>query len=91
MRPIATGARTVDLVAASIIVTKTNSAVRNISINRPCSIEVPPPNLVPTSSGPGNKAETAPAAAIPPSNWLARANRPRQTDSLPTRHFANVT
>lgn len=67
--PMPTGARNVLFCfsAASIKTVKTSRAVKNISMNTPCAIDVPPPSCVRTLSGPGNNAETTAAAVIPPS------------------------
>lgn len=67
-RPIPIGAINVPLCfsAASMKIVKTNSAVRNISIKRPRTIDVPPPKLVVKVMGPGKRAETIAAAAMPP-------------------------
>jgi len=49
----------------SIKIVKTSSAVRNISMNRPWVIDVPPPRVVCTFRGPGKRAETMAADVIP--------------------------
>jgi hypothetical protein len=66
-RPMPTGARNVALCfsAASMKMTKTSSAVRNISIKTPWVIVVWPVRVVFTFKGPGKSAETMPAAQIP--------------------------
>lgn len=63
-----TGAMNVPLCfsAASMKIVKTSSAVRNISMNRPWAMEVPPLRLVRTVNGPGKSAEHMAAAVIPP-------------------------
>jgi len=67
--PIPMGARKVPLCfsAASMKMVKTSSAVKNISMNKPRAMEVPPPRVVETFRGPGNKADVTPAAAMDPS------------------------
>ena len=66
--PIPIGAIKVPLCfsAASMKIVKTSSAVKNISMNRPWTIEVPPPRFVRTVRGPGKRAEQMAAAVIPP-------------------------
>jgi hypothetical protein len=48
-----------------MMTTITNCAVKNISMNRPCGMDAPPPSRVLQFSGPGNKALTTPAEAMP--------------------------
>ena len=69
--PIPIGARNVALCfsAASMKIVKISSAVRSISMNSPRVIDVPSLRVVRTASGPGNKADTMPAAEIAPSTW----------------------
>lgn len=69
-RPIPTGARYVDLclTTASMMITITSWAVRNISMKSPCEMDAPPPSLVAQLSEPGKRALTTPAAAMPPTN-----------------------
>jgi hypothetical protein len=77
--------------AANMKMVKTSSAVRNISMKRPCVTEVPPPRFVRTVKGPGNKAEQIAAAVIPPSTCATNKKRPRKYGSAPTRHIPSVT
>lgn len=92
-RPIPTGARYVDLclTTASIMMTSTNCAVRNISMKRPCEIDVPPLRRVLQFSGPGNKALTTPAEAIPATSWAGNTISPRRAGMPPVRQRARVT
>jgi hypothetical protein len=66
--PMPMGARKVPLCfsAASMRMVKTNMAVRNISMNRPLTTEVPPPRVVDTFIALGKRQETIPAAAMAP-------------------------
>jgi len=66
--PIPIGARKVPLCfsAASMKMVKTSSEVRNISMNKPRAMDVPPPRVVETLRGPGNKADTTAAEHMDP-------------------------
>ena len=79
-RPIPTGAMNVPLCfsAANMKIVKTSSAVKNISMKRPCEIDVPPARLVLTVRGPGKSAETVAAAVMPPKIWEMARNSPRE-------------
>lgn len=78
--PIPTGAMKVPLCfsAASMKIVKTSSAVRNISMKRPCVTDVPPDRLVRTVKGPGKSADTMAAAVMPPRIWETARKRPRR-------------
>lgn len=67
--PIPTGARNVALCfsAASMKTVKTSKEVRNISRKTPRAGDIPALNVVLTDKGPGTRAWTTPAAAIPAS------------------------
>jgi len=56
-----------DFSTASMRMVMTRRAVRNISMKRPWTIDVPWPRVVATLRGPGNIAETRAAATMPPS------------------------
>lgn len=79
-RPIPTGAMNVPLCfsAANIKIVKTSCAVRNISMKRPWTTDVPPPRLVLIVDGPGNSAEQIAAAVIPPNTCEMTRKTPRR-------------
>jgi len=91
--PIPIGAMNVPLCfsAASIKIVNTSCAVRNISMKRPWTTEVPPPSVVRTVKGPGNKPAQTPAAVIPPASWASVRSIPRRYGKAPTRHMPSVT
>ena len=91
--PMPMGARKVPLCfsAASMRMVKTNMAVRNISMNRPLTIEVPPPSVVDTFIALGKRQETTPAAAMAPRIWPMKTRRPRSHLHAPMRQRARVT
>jgi hypothetical protein len=93
VRPIPTGARKVDLclTTASIIITKTSCAVRNISMKSPWDVDVPPPRVVATLRGPGKRHDTTAAAQRPPAIWARKTSRLLITGNPPTRNKARVT
>lgn len=88
-----TGAMKVDLCfsTASMRMTKTSSAVKKNSINKPCAVLVPPPSVVVTVIGPGKSADTTPAAAMPPTSCVANMRHARSQSRPPTRKSARVT
>lgn len=57
----------------------------------PLTIEVPPPNVVLTFSGPGNSALTTPALAIEPSSWLTTTKPARTHGTAPIKAIPSVT
>jgi len=71
--------------------TKTSSAVRNISMKRPWAVVVPPVSVVFTFSGPGNSPDTTAAAHIPLMNWAMKTTRARMGLIAPMRRRARVT
>lgn len=77
--------------AANMKIVKTSWAVRNISMKRPCVIDVPPDRLVRTVSGPGKRAEQIAAAVIPPRICETARRSPRKYGRAPTRHMPSVT
>ena len=77
--------------AANMNTVKTNSVVRNISINNPCGMDVPPDDFVPTVNGAGNKHETIAAAMMPPRIWTVMRSAPLTQESPPMRHKPSVT
>lgn len=91
--PMPTGAMCVDrcFSAASMMITNTSSAVRNISMKRPCAALVPGLSDVPTFSGPGKRPDTAPAAASPPRSCAAATSTARRSGMPPTRYSARET
>lgn len=91
--PMPTGARYVDLclTTASMMMTRTSCAVRNISMKRPWAMEVPPPRRVLQFSGPGKRALTTPAEAMPATSWAGKTIRPRTAGIPPVRQRASVT
>lgn len=91
--PMPTGARYVPLCfsAASMMMTKTSSAVRNISMKSPWAVDAPPPSVVLTVRGPGKSAETIPAAAMPARSWETTTTALRMAGRPPTRARARVT
>jgi hypothetical protein len=70
---------------------RTNCDVANISMKRPCEIDVPPPSATVTVSGPGKVAETAAAAAIPPTIWAKKTKMQRVAGTAPISHRVSVT
>jgi hypothetical protein len=70
---------------------KVNCIVANISMKQPCVTEVLPPRRVLTAIGPGNVAETAAAAAIPPAICPAKTKRHLVAGIALTRNNVNVT
>jgi hypothetical protein len=72
-------------------IVKTNCAVKNISINNPCTTVVPPPSEVCTFRPPGNIHCTSALATIPPRIWLRNSSPPRIHGSAPIRHMPRVT
>lgn len=77
--------------AASIKIVNTNCAVKNISMNSPCTTVVPPPSDVCTFNRPGNIHCTSPLAARPPRIWAINNNQPLTHGNAPIRHIPNVT
>lgn len=92
-KPMPIGARKVPLCfsAASMRMVKTSMAVRNISMNSPLTIEVPPPRVVETFMAEGKRHETIPAAAIAPRIWPMKTSKPRTHLQAPIRQRARVT
>jgi hypothetical protein len=92
-KPMPMGARKVPLCfsAASMRMVKTSMAVRNISMNSPLTIEVPPPRVVDTFMAEGKRHETIPAAAMAPRIWPMKTSRPRTHLHAPIRQRARVT
>ena len=60
-----------------------SKAVRNISMKRPCAIEVPCERRVSTAMGPGNMADTRAEATMPPANWGMKRSAPRMGGRAP--------
>lgn len=91
--PIPMGARNVALCfsTANIKMTTKNWIVRNISMKSPWTIEVPAPKETLTSKGPGKRAETTPAAAMPARIWHGKTRRPRIGGTAPMRTRPRVT
>jgi len=91
--PIPTGARNVALCfsTANRKITIKNWVVRNISMNRPCTTDVPASRPKLTSRGPGKRPETTPAAAIPASIWQGKTRRPRIGGTAPMSTRPRVT
>jgi len=54
-------------------------------------MDIPPPRLVRTVSGPGNRAEQMAAAVMPPRIWAKAGNTPRTQGRAPMRHIPRVT
>ena len=77
--------------AASMKMVKTSCDVRNISRNKPCTTVMSLLSDVDTRRGPGVKASTRPAAAMPPSIWVTMRSMPRNQGRAPTRHMPKVT
>lgn len=77
--PITMGVMNVPLCfsAASMKMVKTSKADRNISMNSPWMILVPPPSSVRTVKGPGRKVERIAAAVMPPRIWAMVRSAPR--------------
>ena len=88
-----TGARKVPLCfsAASIKMGKTSMAVKNISMNNPRAIEVPPPRVVDTFIALGKRHETTPAAAMAPRICAINTRKPRNHLTAPIKQSARVT
>jgi len=76
---------------ANMKITSKNWIVRNISMNNPCTIEVPAPKETLTSKGPGKRAETTPAAEMPARTWQGKTRRPRIGGTAPMRTRPRVT
>lgn len=72
-------------------IVNTSSAVRNISMNSPWVIDVPPPRDTLTVKGPGNRHETMAAAVIPPRICATAKRVPLIHGTAPTRHSPRVT
>lgn len=92
--PMPIGARKVslDFSTASIRITKTSCAVRNISMKRPWATDVADDRMVVTFTiGPGNMASTSPAATMEASSWAGIRNAVRSHDSWPLRLNPNET
>jgi hypothetical protein len=70
---------------------RTNCVVANISMKRPCETDVPPPSRTSTGIGPGKVAETAAAAAIPPTIWPANTLTVRVAGIAPMRYNVSAT
>ncbi len=87
------GAKKVALVfsAASISTVMSSSAVKNISMNKPCLTEVPWPRTVLTASGPGNRAETTAEATMPEIICATKRKPPLIHGSVPLKHIPKVT
>lgn len=92
-RPIPTGARNVALcfTTASMIITNTSWAVKNISMNKPWDMDVPPPKVVSTLRLFGNRQDATPAAAMPPRICAMTTRTLRTAGNPPTRKSARVT
>lgn len=94
-RPMPTGAMKVALCfsAANMKMVKTSSAVRNISMKRPRAMEHGGlvERVVRTARGPGKRADTMPAAAMPPSIWATKTTIPLIQEIAPMRHMPRVT
>jgi hypothetical protein len=61
----------------SMKIVNTSSAERNISMNRPWMMGVPPPKYVRTVNKPGKRAERMAAAAMLPRIWVMVRNNLR--------------
>ncbi|KAB8338840.1 hypothetical protein FH972_021784 [Carpinus fangiana] len=77
--------------AAIMKMANTSSAVKNISMKRPRTIEVPPPSAVSTAISPGKRAETTPADAMAPVICARTMTAPRIQGTAPIRHMPSVT
>jgi hypothetical protein len=60
-------------------------------MNKPCTIEVPPPRVVDTFIGPGNVACTTPAAATDPMICEMKINAARVHPTAPIKAIPKVT
>jgi hypothetical protein len=91
--PIPMGAMKVPLCfsVANIKIVNTNWALKNISMKRPCTVEVPPANPVLNVTGPGKRAETMAADAMPPRICDTKSQSPLHQGTAPTMHIPNVT
>jgi hypothetical protein len=72
-------------------IVKTNCAVRNISINKPCATLVPPPSVVWTLRAPGNMHCTSALAANPPRICAMKRSPPLTQGRAPIKHMPKVT
>jgi hypothetical protein len=72
-------------------IVNTSCAVRNISMNNPWALVVPPLREVVTASGPGNRVLTTPADAIAPSICAMNTRKPRKNGTAPIRQRPRVT
>lgn len=77
--------------AASMKMVKTNPAVKDISMKRPWTTDVPAPRFVVTVRGPGNRHETTAAAEMAPHSWAKNKSSPLKYVTAPTRHIPSVT
>lgn len=91
--PIPNGAMKVALCfsTASISIVSTNWAVRNISMNSPCAIDVPLIRRVPTAREVGKMAEATPAAAMPPTSCAMMTSTARRGPMTPRSKSAKAT
>lgn len=71
--------------------TKMSSAVRKVSMKRPCAMEVEAPRVVATLRGPGKSADTMPAAAMEERSWAMRKRKARRGLRAPMRRRPRVT
>lgn len=60
-------------------------------MNKPCTMDVPPPSRVAQFKGPGKKALTTPAEAIPAISCAGNTSAPRRMGIPPVRQRARVT
>ena len=88
-----TGAMNVALCfsAASMKMVRMSRKVRNISMNRPRTTEVPGLNVVRTESGPGNKHDTIAAATMPARTWARMRSKALSQPMAPASARAIVT
>lgn len=72
-------------------IVNTNCAVRNISMNKPCTTLVSPPSAVSAFSAPGNMHCTSALDTMPPRIWLPNSSTPRNHGRAPITHMPKVT
>jgi len=76
---------------ASMVTVRTSCIVANISMKRPRETDVPPPSRTSTLIGPGKVAETAAAAAIPPTICPTKTQARRVAGIAPMSHNVRLT
>jgi hypothetical protein len=91
--PMPMGARKVALclTAASMMTLKTSIVVVNISIKTPLTMLVSPFSLTSTAMGPGNRADTTPAAAMAPIICAMKTTMQRMAGTARMSHSVKVT